>query len=36
MADKNADATYVMKSKATSEKLEDYSGEITDASSLKS
>ncbi|OJJ63948.1 hypothetical protein ASPSYDRAFT_140286 [Aspergillus sydowii CBS 593.65] len=36
MADKNADSSYVMKSKATSEKLQDYSGEITDANSLKS
>ncbi|KAE8323553.1 FAD dependent oxidoreductase-domain-containing protein [Aspergillus sergii] len=32
MADKNADSTYVMKSKATSEKLGDYRGDITDAS----
>ncbi|KJK61699.1 FAD dependent oxidoreductase [Aspergillus parasiticus SU-1] len=36
MADKNAGSTYVMKSKATSEKLGDYSGEITDARRLKS
>ncbi|KAI9372673.1 FAD dependent oxidoreductase, partial [Aspergillus egyptiacus] len=36
MADQNAADTYVMKSKAMSEELEDYSGEITDASTLKS
>ncbi|KAM0426094.1 hypothetical protein ACHAPT_008725 [Fusarium lateritium] len=36
MADKSADATYVMKSKITSDKLGDSSGEIVGADSLKS
>ncbi|KAM5345811.1 hypothetical protein ACJ41O_011672 [Fusarium nematophilum] len=36
MADKTANATYVMKSKAMSEKLGDYSGEITQADQLPS